>query len=616
MDCGGAWDLQHAGRTLAERLGDLPQERREPVSRVLARFERIVAPALGGLRKSVIHGDANDQNLLVEGAGEGEPTISGLIDFGDMVYSHLVHEPAIACAYAGLGKADPLRAAAQVVSGYHGAYPLEEGETALLYDLICARLAVSVSMAAYQRRLEPDNAYLSSSEAPAWQSLGRLLAVDPELAHGVFRTACGLPASAKRERVVPWLEARRGSFSKVMDGDWSRAPILDLSVGSPLAAELRLEEHQGESLPLQRHVESLLATGAVGAIGRYDEPRLLYTSEQFAEVGGLEHAERRTVHLGIDLFQRPGAPVYAPLAGVVHGLADNDAELDYGPTLILRHETDHDEPVVFYTLYGHLDRESLAGKFEGMVVAAGDCIGRLGDVDVNGGWAPHLHFQVLLETLGRYGEFPGVAAPSDRELWTGLCPDPGPLLGLPEGCSATAQTAPAVGDGILERRREVLGRNLSISYRKHLHIVAGRGCYLYDVEGRAYLDAVNNVPHVGHCHPHVVSAGRDQMAVLNTNTRYLHEELVRYAERLTATFPDPLNVCIFCCTGSEANDLALRMARLFTGGSEMIVVDGAYHGHTRQLIDLSPYKFDGPGGGGAGKSTHVVPLPWRLSWPL
>jgi 4-aminobutyrate aminotransferase-like enzyme len=132
---------------------------------------------------------------------------------------------------------------------------------------------------------------------------------------------------------------------------------------------------------------------------------------------------------------------------------------------------------------------------------------------------------------------------------------------------------------------------------------------LYDADGRTYLDAVNNVPHVGHCHPRVVDAGRRQMAVLNTNTRYLHERLVEYAERLCATLPDPLRVCYFVNSGSEANELALRLARCVTGSRETIVVDVAYHGNTNAAVEISPYKFDGPGGSGAPPHVHVVPTP-------
>ncbi|MGZ3642904.1 MAG: aminotransferase class III-fold pyridoxal phosphate-dependent enzyme, partial [Ktedonobacteraceae bacterium] len=122
-------------------------------------------------------------------------------------------------------------------------------------------------------------------------------------------------------------------------------------------------------------------------------------------------------------------------------------------------------------------------------------------------------------------------------------------------------------------------------------------------------DAINNVSHVGHCHPRVVRAGQEQMEVLNTNTRYLHDNLVRYARHLCATLPEPLSVCFFVCSGSEANELALRLARTHTRRKDMIVVDVAYHGNTTSLIEISPYKFEGPGGAGAPPYVHKVPMP-------
>jgi 4-aminobutyrate aminotransferase-like enzyme len=158
-------------------------------------------------------------------------------------------------------------------------------------------------------------------------------------------------------------------------------------------------------------------------------------------------------------------------------------------------------------------------------------------------------------------------------------------------------------------RRRRLGPSLSLSYRDPLEIVRGAGAFLYDQNGRSYLDMVNNVAHVGHCHPRVARAGARQMTVLNTNTRYLHPSILRYAGRLSATLPEPLTVCFFVCSGSEANELALRMAHAATGGRDVIVVGGAYHGNTRTLVDVSPYKHGGPGGRGAPPWVHVVPMP-------
>ena len=164
-------------------------------------------------------------------------------------------------------------------------------------------------------------------------------------------------------------------------------------------------------------------------------------------------------------------------------------------------------------------------------------------------------------------------------------------------------------DALFRRRERLIGPSLSLSYRRPLHVTRGRGQHLFDSDGRPYLDLVNNVCHVGHCHPRVVEAITAQAAVLNTNTRYLHENLAALADRLTATLPDGLDCCFFVNSGSEANELALRLARAATGANDALVVDGAYHGSTGNCVAMSPYKFDGPGGSGAPDWVHVVPIP-------
>lgn len=162
---------------------------------------------------------------------------------------------------------------------------------------------------------------------------------------------------------------------------------------------------------------------------------------------------------------------------------------------------------------------------------------------------------------------------------------------------------------LLRLRRAHLNPTLSVAYREPLKIVRGEGTWLYDAAGQAYLDMVNNVCHVGHCHPRVVRAGSEQMAILNTNTRYLHDNLVEYALRLTATLPKQLSVVFLTNSGTEANDLALRLARAHTGQRGVVVLDHAYHGHSPSMIELSPYKFNGKGGSGQSNHVEVAPMP-------
>lgn len=162
---------------------------------------------------------------------------------------------------------------------------------------------------------------------------------------------------------------------------------------------------------------------------------------------------------------------------------------------------------------------------------------------------------------------------------------------------------------LLARRRKVIAPSIKPAYRNPVKMVTGRAQYLFDEQHRPFLDLYNNVCHVGHCHPVVVEAACRQMARLNTNTRYLYDGLTDYAERLCRTLPKALSVCFFVNSGSEANELALRIARTCTGHSDFLVVDNAYHGHTTAMIDISPYKFMGKGGKGRPEPwVHVVPV--------
>jgi 4-aminobutyrate aminotransferase-like enzyme len=165
-------------------------------------------------------------------------------------------------------------------------------------------------------------------------------------------------------------------------------------------------------------------------------------------------------------------------------------------------------------------------------------------------------------------------------------------------------------EALLEARNRHISQALSIAHGTPLHIVRGEMQYLHASDGKRYLDLVNNVSHVGHCNPLVVEAGQRQMAVLNTNSRYVYSGLTEYLSRLSATLPEELSVGFMVNSGSEANELAVRLARSHTGNHDMAVIEGAYHGHTGMLIDLSPYKFRGPGGKGDPETwVHVLPIP-------
>ncbi|RXT54231.1 aspartate aminotransferase family protein [Bradyrhizobium betae] len=164
---------------------------------------------------------------------------------------------------------------------------------------------------------------------------------------------------------------------------------------------------------------------------------------------------------------------------------------------------------------------------------------------------------------------------------------------------------------LLARRQRALGRHSPLMYDTPLHLVRGEGVWVEDVDGRRYLDAYNNVPHVGHCHPHVVDAICRQAATLNIHTRYLHDNVVQYAERLTATFDPSLSVAMFTCTGTEANELALRIARFVSGGTGVIVSNFSYHGNSAALAAVTTGL---PAHEALAPHARAVPIPDLNHW--
>ncbi len=590
------WDPSEAAWTREHLAKIRGADKQKLATYFLQLFEKQVVPLFPELRKSVAYNDANDYNVLVSHDPE-RPVVPGVIDFGDAVFTHTVNDLAIAAAYAAMHKPDPLAAVFHVVKGYHRAFPLTEKEAEALFPLIGARLLISVVCSAINSSEHPDNQYLQISDRPAWALLEKLRDIPAALAHATFRHACGWAPCLDNEAFVQWAKANFHTVRPIVPGDLNEVVWLDLSVGS---ADLGNYGDIEDAQKLHQRIAEVM--GDKAGIGRYDEVRPFYTTDAY-EVRGNEGPQWRTVHIGLDIFMPPGTPVFAPLDGRVHSFQDNAQDRDYGPTIILEHRVS--DSLTFFTLYGHLTRTSLTGLKTGQMILAGQEFCQIGPMPENGNWSPHLHFQVILDMLGKSGDYPGVAFPDGSAVWRSICPDPWLLLrGIFPQKPPTASTA-----GILDYRREHLGKNLSVSYRSPLTMLRGWRQYLFDDTGRRYLDTVNNVAHVGHEHPRVVRAGQRQMAVLNTNTRYLHPAIVNFAEELLATFPAQLEVAFFVNSGSEANELALRLAKNYTGQHGMIVVEAGYHGNTQGCVDISSYKFDGPGGQGAPSTVHVTPLP-------
>jgi 4-aminobutyrate aminotransferase-like enzyme/Ser/Thr protein kinase RdoA (MazF antagonist) len=557
-------------------------------AQVQAIFDRALGkslPKVRALQHQIIHNDANDNNVVV-----ADGNVAGLIDFGDLIYAPRVCGLAVGCAYQ-LDARDPVASIYSVVRGYHEVAPLSPAELEVLFDLICLRVATSIVMAHRQLATDPNNEYLGISQEYFRSVMPALVASSDRLAHFRLRNACGYDAHPDSRHVRQWLATTDANISDVVMPPFAQANKiwLDWSVNNKNLAR------SWEAIEAE-----MQAAGADVAIGHYCEDRNVYESDFFVDEG----KESRTVHLAVDLFAPAGTPVYAALDGKVFLFNDNTAHLDNGPMIVLEHETD--QGVKFHTLYAHLSRESLEGLSVGKEIKSGQQIATMGTEEVNVGWPPHTHFQIIMDLCDMANDIFGVAALSELPVWRSICPNPNLILRIPEGTDIHAHMKT---ETLAQERQVVMSRALSLNFQKHLEIVSGQGAYLYDRAGGKYLDLVNNVAHLGHSHPRVVEAAYKQMLTLNTNTRYWNQNAIEYARALANTFPDPLSVVFFVNSGSEANDLALRLAQAHTKAKGMMVLDHAYHGHITSIIDISPYKFNGKGGEGRPDHVRVAPIP-------
>ena len=591
------WDIAQ-GLWTKKHVHLFKPEEKELVSYFLNTLES-VQNKYSELRKSVIHNDANDNNILVSDI-LFNPKVTAIIDFGDAVKTQIINDLAVACAYAIMDKNDPLDAALPIVKGYHTAFALEDKELEFLYVLIAVRLIISVTKSAINKIENPENEYLVISEKPAWNLLKKWYKVSADFAHFSFRNACEFNAHPNQEKLENWAKQHTFSLTQLFP-TIHRKEIhhLDLSVSSPFVGHQNdfnnLDLFQFKIEQLQKEVPTKILAGG------YLEPRNLYTSTEYDTIGNYGN-QSRTIHIGVDFWLPENTPVHALFDGEVVIVENDIGDKEYGGLVVLKHQQND---FCFYTLYGHNSAQSVLKHKLGAIIKKGAQVAALANYPENGNWAPHLHFEITLSLLDYKTDFPGVAYFNQIEVWKSLCPDPNLLFKL----KGFKENLIDVSEDILTDRKKHLGKSLSLQYQKPLHIVKGANQYLIDAFGRKYLDTVNNVAHVGHENFNVVKAGQHQMALLNTNTRYLHENITTLAKELLKTLPKELSVLHFVNSGSEANELAIRMIKACTNSDEIIASEHGYHGNTNGTIHISSYKFDGKGGKGKPKNTHIFPIP-------
>lgn len=568
------------------------QHKQAVIENIIEDF-KVHQAALTSLPVQALHNDINDYNIIVKAELDGTQVVNGIIDLGDMCLGPRVCELAIAGAYLVLDQEDPIKNLCAFIAGYHNCSPLSQTELALIWPLLQMRLAVSVINSTLMAADNPDDPYITISQRPAWDFLLRD-DVDAAMVPLRLRLTCGYPITNTYKYIASWLTQQQGSFHPLLGEDLQPAPMAPLSVEQSTVPQNPLSLTPSEATQLTENDANGIS------LGYYLEPRLVYTEKAFKHDAS-PISNRRTVHLGVDIFAAASTTLHAPMAATVEAIELRPQYLDYGALVILRH--DIDDRHHFYSLYGHLNGASLEHLEIGQKLNPGDTFAELGDHEQNGGWDPHAHVQLATSLVGIGHDWPGAAYPDDIDFWQQLCPNPAALLNL--AANKVCYRGPDK-QAISHLREQHFGRNLKLTYKDPVMFLRGWQHYLFDQWGQPYLDAYNNVPHVGHAHPRIQAVAAKQLQQINTNSRYLHPSRGQFAKQLLSHLPEQLQVCFFVNSGSEANELAIRLARAHTGAKHMITCDHGYHGNTTGAIDLSAYKFNAKGGVGPSDWVHLV----------
>jgi 4-aminobutyrate aminotransferase-like enzyme len=538
--------------------------------RALAPLETDVAPREERLPRHVVHTDVTGDNVVGRIDADGRFVPTGVVDFGDVVHTWRVCDPAGAAAAAiALNSADALDVALAVLESYHARTPLEEAEAEAFWPVVLGRIALCAASSTFQLRQLADNPYVANSNRADWDALEAALAVPPAVARAAARLVCGF-AAAPATAALPSRVAAARPAPLIAGLSRDRLVPVDLTVASERLVEGRW------------HDVAVEAAGDVHpiAVGRWGEARLPHA-------GAPSETPPTTLHLGADLFVDAGTAVCAPLAGRI-------VRADAGE-LVLACPVDGAD--AYIRLAGVTPRVEADAAIE-----RGEVVGDVAEAD--GPLPAHLHVQ-----LAAAPGLPGVGDARLRDAWLAACPDPSPLVGIDVAAPADASAAAK-----RDRRGGVVAGAQGLYYRAPMEMVRGWRQHLYDADARAYLDMVNNVAAVGHSHPRVTAAAVRQFQLLNTNSRFLYEAMTEYAERVSALLPDELDTVFLVNSGSEAVDLALQLARTATGRHDIAAIEGAYHGWTGSVYEACTSPQDNPSWRQAVPAhVHVVeqPNPYR-----
>ncbi len=527
------WDLRNA-REVVSRLAEFVSVPGGPdAARDAARAAaEALAPVTDRLALQAIHGDLTADNVIATVDGDGRRRPAGIIDFGDLMRSWGIAELAVACSSL-LPYADgDLSILLPAIRAFDRLRPISDDELHALWPLMVLRGASLMVSGQHQASIDRANRYAAENLDREWQIFETATAVPIDVMTELVRSAIRPPAERP---VVTGRPALAG-----------RARALDLTTTSPAL-------HDG--VFLQADAETRLAAIALDdadlAYVPYLQPRLTRTRLNAT-------TPPATTALGVELFATGPREIRAPWPGTVEVHDDSVALRAEAQTLWLT------GPVL----------DARPGD-----VLAGDLVGRLvGD-------GTSLRVQV-----GRLGSRPPFFVPAAMaRAWTVACPDPTPLV------DPAAPRHRQPDDTLLARRGSAFAPVQEHYFTEPPQIERGWRQHLFDVDGRSYLDMLNNVTIIGHGHPRLADAVEHQWRLLNTNSRFHYRAVVEFAERLAALLPAPLDTVFLVNSGTEADDLALRLAWANTGRRDVLAVREAYHGWSDATDAVSTSVADNPG---------------------
>jgi 4-aminobutyrate aminotransferase-like enzyme/Ser/Thr protein kinase RdoA (MazF antagonist) len=536
LDRSVQWDLRRVVEVVEHMLPQVADaDIRKHVHAVLLAADRLVQARASALRVHAVHHDITDDNVVAKPDADGVLIPEGVIDFGDVVYGWVVAELAACCA-ALLHHADgdPLYIL-PAIGAFHSVYPLNDDEIAALWPLIVQRACLLVAAGEQQLSVDPDNDYVIRNLAHEREIFRVATSVPHVVMTEAIRQALGLNTPVQVRSYQPLL------------------PAIPVETVKVVALDPQSDHWDTFAWTLPGIDQTILRSAAIEsgyAATRYGEYRLSQTS-------ACSSSPPATHALFVDLSMPAGTRVSAPFEGELSATGDGLHRLaGEGVALFL----------------GGLD-DAAAGE-----TAAGREIGKVGDSGL-------LRIWLASDADAVPATF---CPPQQAAAWRAVFLDPSAVLGF--DCAAPALRSA----DLLASRQAHFARPQKNYYRNPPQIERGRGEHMYDVTGRAYLDMVNNVTIAGHGHPRLVEAVRRQWARLNTNSRFHYAGVAEFSERLASLAPEGLDTVFLVNSGSEAVDLALRLAWAHSGSRNIVSLLEAYHGWTVASDAVSTSIADNP----------------------